>query len=163
MARRSHALLAKNSAEKLSMLRVQSCCGLKAQVTQSEWTARPYPPWKNLPVSLLACCKSFHRFVTVKPGFHIIATIAAIAEKKKSLRWNFFYLSDHCRCDPRCDLWTFFFFFFTVIAVITAIVATIWKPGLRDRNTYTTLTDDLSLYRKCINACDPSQSWVLRK
>ena len=41
----------------------------------------------------------------------------------------------------------------------TAIVAIIWKPGLRDRNTYTTLTDDLSFDRKC----DPSQSWVLRK
>ena len=41
-------------------------------------------------------------------------------------------------------------FFFTVITAITAIVATIWKPGLRDRNAYTTLTDDLSLDRKCM-------------
>ena len=40
----------------------------------------------------------------------------------------------------RCDRWTFFF---SAIAAITAIVAIIWIPGLRDRNTYTTLTDDL--------------------
>ena len=41
-------------------------------------------------------------------------------------------------------------FFFSEIAAITAIVAIIWKPGLRDRNTYTALTDDLSLDRKCV-------------
>ena len=32
----------------------------------------------------------------------------------------------------------------------SAIVAIIWKTGLRDRNTSTTLTDDLSLDRKCM-------------
>ena len=31
----------------------------------------------NLPASLLACCKSFHPFVTVKPaGFYMIAQVA---------------------------------------------------------------------------------------
>ena len=112
------------------MLSVQSCCRFKAQVNQSEWTAPPYPRWKNPLVSLLACGKSFHRFVTVKPGFHRIATIAAIAEKtktktktnkqKKNNRWDgtfsivvsairdaiaepFFFHSDHSNHSDRSD------------------------------------------------------------
>ena len=143
MARRSHALAAKNSTKKLSMLRVQSrCrqfCRLKAQVTQSEWTARPYILRVNPPAYLLACCKSFHLFVTVKPGFHMIASIAAIAQKNKfSDRWRVVSIrslwSRRWLIDGRWPM---------AIAAITAIVAIIWKPGLRDRNTYTTLTDDL--------------------
>ena len=150
MARRSHALAAKNSTKKLSMLRVQSrCrqfCRLKAQVTQSEWTARPYILRVNPPAYLLACCKSFHLFVTVKPGFHMIASIAAIAQKNKfSDRWRVVSIrslwSRRWLIDGRWPM---------AIATITAIVAIIWKPGLRDRNTYTTLTDDLSLDRKCM-------------
>ena len=128
-------------------------------------------------------------FLSLKPVFHMIATIA---EKKtfsdrsdhsdhiettlqrsqrsqrlkqqQSLRWNFFYLRDCCRCDRWrvFSMWSLrsLNFFFSAIAAITAIVAIIWKPGIRDRNTYTTLTDDLSLDQKCM---DPSQSWVLRK
>ena len=126
-------------------------------------------------------------FLSLKPVFHMIATIAekknvqrsqrsyrnhsptiaaitaiaatTIAEMElflsqgllslRSLESGFWY--------DRCDRWNFFF---SAIAAITAIVAIIWKPGIRDRNTYTTLTDDLSLDQKCM---DPSQSWVLRK
>ena len=176
MARRSHALAAKNSTKKLSMVRVQSrCrqfCRLKAQVTQSEWTARPYILRVNPPVYLLACCKSFHRFVTVKPGFHMIASIAAIAEKNKfsdrsdNNRWDrTFSISAivdaaiHAAIAGECmvSIWSLWSRRWLIdgrwpmaIAAITAIVAIIWKPGLRDRNTYTTLTDDLSLDRKCM-------------
>ena len=34
----------------------------------------------------------------------------------------------------------------------SATVAIIWNTGLRDRNTYTTLTDDLSLDQKCMGS-----------
>ena len=108
-------------------------------------------------------------FLSLKPVFHMIATItekktfsdrsdhsdhiettlqrsqrSQRLQQQQSLRWNFFYLRDCCRCDR----WRVFSkwslrslnFFFSAIAAITAIVAIIWKPGLRDRNTYTTLT-----------------------
>ena len=119
MARRSHALAAKNSTKKLSMLRVQSrCrqfCRLKAQVTQSEWTARPYILRVNPPSYLLACCKSFHLFVTVKPGFHMIASIAAIAQKNK-----FSDRSDNNRWDRTFSISAI------VVAAIRAAIAGEW-------------------------------------
>ena len=91
--------------------------------------------------------------IKLKPGFHIIATIAviaAVAEKKKlqrsqrsyettlqrsqrqqSLRYKKFYLSDRCRCDRWrvVSIWSLNFFF-------SAIVAIIWKPGLIYRNNH---------------------------
>ena len=93
------------------------------------------------------------------PGFHMIATIAviaAIAEKKKVQRSQ----RSHRKHSPAIaattipeiekvpsqrllSLQSLDFFF-------SAIVAIIWKTGLRDRNTSTTLTDDLSLDQKCM-------------
>ena len=154
MVRRSHALAAKNSTKKLSMLRVQSCCRhsqfrrLKAQVTQSE-------------------------FVTVKPGFHMIATIAAIAEKNK-----FSDRSDNNRWDRTLSILAI------VVAAIRATIAGEWFPYdhcdhpdrwtflLSDRSDHmeTRLKRQKYLYytyRRSFfgskNACDPYQSWVLRK
>ena len=166
MARRSHALAAKNSTKKLSILRVQSCCRhsqfcrLKAQVTQSEWTARPYPPCKppGLSASLLqifsTICQSkawfpYDRYDCCDRWEKQVQR----SQRQQSLRQNTFYLSERCRCDPRCDRWR-------VVSIwslwsprslnlfSSAIAAIIWKPRLRDRNTYTTLTDDLSLDKK---------------
>ena len=119
----------------------------------------------SLPVPLLACCKSLHRFVTVvKPGFHMIATRAEIelflSQRSLSLRSALRSLESG----------------FHMIAVIAAIAEPLFffvsdrsdhsvrtdhmETRLKRTDTYTTLTDDLSLDRKC----DPSQSGcVLRK
>ena len=112
-------------------------------------------------------------FLSLKPVFHMIATIA---EKKKSSdhsdcsdnnRWDGTFsisgivvaaIAGECFLCDRCDRWTFFF---SAIAAITAIVTIMWKPGIRDRNTYTTLTDDLPLDRKCMWSL--SELGIIRK
>ena len=59
---------------------------------------------------------------TLKPGFHMIATIAVIA----AITGKCFPYDRYDRCDP----WPCFF------SAITAIITIIWKPGF---------TDDVSL------------------
>ena len=93
----------------------------------------------------------------LKPVFHMIAIIAAIAEKKKVQRSHRsyenhspaiaaktikFYLTDRCRyyrynCWKVVYIWSLWSlrspnFFFSAIAAITAMVAIIWKPGLKE-------------------------------
>ena len=67
----------------------------------------------------------------------MIATIAAIAEKKTSsaIAEMELFLSQRSLSLRSALRSLNLFFFFTVIA---AIVATIWKPGLRDRYLYYT-------------------------
>ena len=68
----------------------------------------------------------------------MIATIAAIAEKKTSsaiAEMELFLSQRSLSLRSALRSLNLFFFFFTVIA---AIVATIWKPGLRDRYLYYT-------------------------
>ena len=102
------------------------------------------------------CKQSSHlkyAMIKLKPGFHMIATIAAIAKKKKklqrsqrsyeatlqrsqrqwSLRYKKFYLSDCCRCDRwrMVSIWSLNFFF----SANTAIIVIIWKPGLIYHNS----------------------------
>ena len=97
----------------------------------------------NLPASLLACCKSFHRFGNHSP------TIAATTIAEMEL-----FLSQRLLLLQSLESG------FHMIAMIPAI-AELFFLSDRSKNTYTTLTewDDLSLDRQC----DPSQSWVLRK
>ena len=77
--------------------------------------------------------------IKLKPGFHMIATIAviaAIAEKKK----NFSDRSDHMKplsSDPSDNnLSDRLNFFFSAIAAITAIIAITWKPAKIYRNNH---------------------------
>ena len=124
-ARRNHALIGGKELFKKVCCACKRCCRLRPRQPKVNERRSPFL-LVNLPAFLLACCKSFHRFVTVKPGFHMIAVIATIAEKKfsdrsnhsdqmettlqrlqrsqrwqrqQSLGWNVFCLSDCCRCN----------------------------------------------------------------
>ena len=157
---------------------MQSCCRLKAHVTQSEWTARPYPPCKpsGFSTSLLQIFSSICHSKAWFPydrydHCHRWEREVQRSQRQQSLRQSFFYLNDRCRCDPRCDRWrvvsiwslrslNLFFFFFLTIAANTAIVPITWKPGLRGQIPILHLQTIFLWTAKC----DPSQSgWVLRK